>query len=401
MVKPQAHGRGARASPPRSPTLQDPATLRELVGNLREGVYVSNVVGRILDANPAFLRIVGVATLEELARYSVYDLLVDPAQRASELELLSRDGAVREFEFQIRRPDGEERTVLDACHSAADAVTGETLFHGILVDITDRKVEEARREHWFSLLRATLESTADGLLVVDTKGRIVSFNQKFVEMWRIPGGILVAGDDKRVLEYVRPQLKQPDAFFSKVQELYDDPEATSDDVIEFVDGRVFERYSQPQRVGGRSVGRVWSFRDVTARDKAEVALREGEERYRQLVELSPDGIGVYVEGRLVFVNSAGARIFGAASPEQLLGRHVMELVHPDFRAAVADRMRRQLETGEPAPLMPETLLRLDGTPVDVEVMATPLRYGNRQAVQVVVRDLTERRRQELALRESE
>ena len=401
MAKAQAPGREARASRPVPHTLQDPATLRELVGNLREGVYVSSLQGRILDANPAFLKMFGLASLEELARYTVYDLLVDPAQRASELELLARDGAVREFEIQIRRPDGQIRTVLDACHAATDPATGETLFHGILVDITDRKAEEARLEHWFSLLRATLESTADGILVVDSKGKIVSFNQKFAQMWRIPGDILVAGDDRRALDFVLNQLKHPDRFLARVQALYADADATSSDVIEFTDGRVFERYSQPQQVGGKSVGRVWSFRDVTERNAAEAALREGEERYRRLVELSPDGIGVYVDGRIVFINAAGAKIFGATSADQLIGKQIMDLVHPDYRAAVTERMRLMLDEDKQVPLIAETFLRLDGTPVDVEVMAAPLRYRDRKAIQVVVRDMSERRRQELALRESE
>ena len=401
MSKAQAQGREARAKGLARHSLQDPATLRELVGKLREGVYISNLQGRILDANPAFLRICGLASLDALARVTVYDLLVDPAQRASELELLARDGAVREFEFRIRRPDGDERTVLDACHAATDPETGETLYHGILVDITDLKAEEARLEHWFSLLRATLESTADGILVVDGKGKIVSFNQKFAKMWKIPGDILVTGDDQRALDAVRDQLKYPDRFIAKVRELYADPDATSSDIIELADGRVFERYSQPQRVSGRSVGRVFSFRDVSERDKAEAELREGEERYRRLVELSPDGIGVYVDGRVVFVNAAGARIFGATSPDQLIGKPIMDLVHPAFRPEAAERMRLMLDEGRQVPLIAETFLRLDGSTVDVEVMAAPLKYRDRKAVQVVFRDMSERRHQELALRESE
>ena len=401
MDKAQAQDREVRAARLHLDSLRDAATVRELVANLREGVYVSNLQGRILDANPAFLAMFGLASRDDLARFSVYDLLVDPAQRASELDRIAREGAVREFEFQIRRPDGEERTVLDACQAVTDPETGETLYHGILVDITDRKVEEARREHWFSLARATLESTADGILVVDGKGKIVSFNQKFAELWKIPGEILVAGDDERALAFVQRQLKHPEAFMAKVRELYADREATSSDIVEFTDGRVFERYSQPQRIGGRSVGRVWSFRDVTERDRAETALRESEERYRRLVELSPDGIGVYVDGRIVFVNAAGARIFGATSPEQLIGKQAMDLVHPDFRPEVAERMRVMLDEDRQVPLTTETFLRLDGTSVDVEVMAAPLRYREKKAIQVVVRDMTERRRAELALRESE
>ena len=284
--------RSARTSgdQPRAQSLRDPDTLRDLVGNLREGVYISTHEGRLVDANPAFLEIVGVPSIEALSRYSVYDLLVDPAQRASELELLDRDGAVREFEFLIRRPDGQVRTVLDACHAVTDPATGERLFHGILVDISDRKADEGRLERWFSLLRATLESTADGILVVDHGGKIVSFNRKFAEMWHVPSDLLAAGDDRRVLAHVQAQLKHPLAFMQKVDELYADPEATSFDVVEFKDGRVFERFSQPQRIGGASVGRVWSFRDVTQRERAGAALRESEERYALAARGANDGL---------------------------------------------------------------------------------------------------------------
>jgi diguanylate cyclase (GGDEF)-like protein/PAS domain S-box-containing protein len=325
--------RQARTSPGphRLQSLRDPDTLRELVGNLREGVYISTLDGKILDANPAFLGIVGVPSVEELSRYTVYDLLVDPAQRASELELLSRDGAVREFEFLIRRPDGQVRTVLDACHAVPDPGTGEHLFHGILVDITDRKADEGRLERWFSLLRATLESTADGILVVDHGGKIVSFNRKFAELWRVPSELLASGDDRRVLAHVQDQLKHPLRFMARVDELYADPDATSFDVVEFKDGRVFERYSQPQRIGGASVGRVWSFRDVTERERATAGLRESEERYALAARGANDGLWdwnlatneVYYSPRWKSMLGCNDTEIGA-TPDDWLGR-----VHPD------------------------------------------------------------------------
>jgi diguanylate cyclase (GGDEF)-like protein/PAS domain S-box-containing protein len=260
-------------------SLQDAETLRQLVGNLREGVYVSNLRGDVLDANPAFLEMFGVRSLDDLRNVTAYELFVDPEQRARELELLSRDGAVREFEFEIRRLDGTVRTVLDTCTAVRDEETDDVLFHGILVDITDRKeVEERQRrsaEHLsqtLSLLTATLESTADGILVVDGEGRMVTFNQQFVDMWRIPETVLAARDDNRALAYVLDQLQDPDGFLRKVRELYATPEAESFDELRFKDGRVFERYSKPQRIGGKSVGRVWSFRDVTSRKATEERL---------------------------------------------------------------------------------------------------------------------------------
>ncbi|HEX6900310.1 MAG TPA: sensor domain-containing diguanylate cyclase [Thermoanaerobaculia bacterium] len=125
-------------------SLQDPETLRQLVLKLQEGIYITSETGEILDANPACLEIFGVASLDELRSHHARDLFADPAARARELELLAQQGGVREFEIVLRRPDGQERTVLDTCHVVRDNETGDTLYHGILVDITHRKQLESR-----------------------------------------------------------------------------------------------------------------------------------------------------------------------------------------------------------------------------------------------------------------
>ena len=124
-----------------------------------------------------------------------------------------------------------------------------------------------------SVLQSTLESTADGILVVDLEGKIVSHNRRFEEMWSLPAPFIAANDDaagrQRLIEHVQVQLVNPRQFVDGIRQLYEHPDGDSFDVLTFKDGRVFERYSIPLRLDGRSVGRVWSFRDVTARRRAE------------------------------------------------------------------------------------------------------------------------------------
>ena len=134
--------------------------------------------------------------------------------------------------------------------------------------------------------------------------------------------------------------------------------------------------------------------DITEHLIAEQALKENEERYRSLVELSPDAIFIQSEGKIVFMNSAGAKLLGADSPEQLLGKSVISLVHPDYREIVAERISKAVEKGTIMPTLEEKYLRLDGTAIDVEVKSIAFIYQGKPAMQVVVRDISERKRTE-------
>lgn len=134
-------------------------------------------------------------------------------------------------------------------------------------EIEERKKAEELLSYAISLTNASLESTADGILVVNRNGEIARWNRKFVELWRVPEELLVTDVKDPVLAYITSRMAQPDAFLAKVRELYEHPEASSQDLLTLADGRLFDRYSQPLEIGDEIVGRFWSYRDVTEHKK--------------------------------------------------------------------------------------------------------------------------------------
>jgi PAS domain S-box-containing protein len=137
-----------------------------------------------------------------------------------------------------------------------------------------------------------------------------------------------------------------------------------------------------------------------SRERAENALRASEERYRLVVDMLPDAVAVHSGGKIVFVNSAAVKLMGAQTPADLIGRPVMDFVHPDSRAVVAQRVKIMMETGQAVPLIEEKFLKLDGTPIAVEVAAVRLSYEGQPAVQVVIRDIADRKLAEQEREES-
>ena len=180
---------------------------------------------------------------------------------------LARGGSVVSFEYALVQA-GRVRH-----YEARILPLRETQRIVLVRNITAHQQAKVELEESLSLLRATLESTADGILVVDAEGQIVAHNGKFAEMWGVAPEALTMGDANRALAQAVQMVARPQVFLRKIRELYAQPDASSRDVVELRDGRVFERYSQPQRAGGESVGRVWSFRDITQQRRAEETIR--------------------------------------------------------------------------------------------------------------------------------
>ncbi len=145
---------------------------------------------------------------------------------------------------------------------------------------------------------------------------------------------------------------------------------------------------------GCIVGAVVTFRCITERKRSEASLLESETRYRSLVECSPEAVVVYSENRFVYVNAAAVTLFAAESAENLLGRLIFDIVHPDYHALAHLRAARSQREGKTSPLTEQKYVRLDGTIIDVEAVSTGIVYAGKAAGQVLIRDITERKKSE-------
>ncbi len=361
------------------------------------GLAVEDLSGKIIESNRALQQMLGY-NAEELQLITRRDF-THARDHKEETEHFRRllEGNLTFYQAEKRFVRKDGRIIWGKLTVAlARDNEGQPQFPiAMIEDITERqRAEEALQQY-----AGIVDSSNDAIISQTFDGIIFSWNPGAERLY----GYTAREANGHPVSIIVPQEKEEEltSLLARLRrgERVDNFETTR----LRKDGRVIDvsiTTSPIKDAVGRTIGVSSISRDITERKRAEQALRESEENYRRLVELAPDAILIQSEGRYVYINGAGLKLFGATNPEQIIGRPVMEFVHPDYRDAHQELLR-QLSQGREVPLREEKFIRLDGSLVDVEATAIPFVYLGQSAFQIVMRDITERKRAEEALRKSQ
>lgn len=379
--------------------IQTDYLLKQIIDNTTESVFVKDLNGKYLLANDAVARVTNKKKEEILGKDDTYIHSPENAKiiMDGDKEVL-QNGKTTGLYINIKTHDGINK-IYDATKGPVKDGDGNVIgIFGISRDVTS-KIEAERRlaenelklKHSVSILHSTLESIAEGILVVNNKGEVIRYNQSFKELWDIPEQIINSNDDKILLEYVLNQLKEPELFLQKVQDLYANPDEISFDIIEFKDGRIFERYSQPQKAEGISIGRVWSFRNITEKYIAdeELILKNS------AIENAISGIGMTdLEGNIIYGNVTLLKMWGYNDTEELIGKKLTDVFEGDGIYKTIEKLQTYgFDKGE------DIAIRKDGSLFDIEFAANVVmdKNGNPKCMFGSFIDITERKNNEQEL----
>ena len=298
--------------------------------DLGEGLLVIDN-GRIVNANAAAARMTGYGEDELAGLPSILPLVPEggrPNVSAWLDRRLSGEGDDVREEVSIVRRDGTPAR-LELAAKRLD-VDGRAYLLVVCRDITDRHRAAVALRRSESTLRATLEATTDGIVVVNHDNRALHVNGRFLEMWGVPRELVDAGDDDAVQRFIAGRFADP-AQFTPPAEAMNGEFGESFDVVRLTDGRAFERYSRPLIVDGRAAGRAWGMRDISERIRSEQVLQKSEERFRTLVHAAGSVIiAIAADGSILEFNAAAEAMFGVTR-DQAMGHDAIDLLTEEDR----------------------------------------------------------------------
>jgi len=289
--------------------------LKTLFENIDEVLFSVDMVSyKLLQISAACEKVYGYTSGEFFTDCELWQKVIHPEDKyiSEDSQGLLQQGRQVFNQYRIIHKDKSIRWLENKITPTLDKTGSLIRIDGVTNDISDRKLAEIELEKSFSVIEATLESTADGILVVDIIGNIVRFNNKFLELWRMPRKMLKNSDDEKLIAFMSDQVTNQEEFAAQIKDLYKLGEQVYSDLIYFKDERVFERFSQPQMINGKAVGRVWSFRDVTESKKSEIAILISNERYNLVAKATNDIIWDWdlLTGEIIRSKSNMKKLFG-------------------------------------------------------------------------------------------
>ncbi|MBD3348253.1 MAG: PAS domain S-box protein [Candidatus Eisenbacteria bacterium] len=368
---------------------------RQLLSNAQEGIAVIQN-SLFCFFNPKFPEIVGRSP-DRLKRLPFLDI-VHPEDRRKVSTMYERrirgEAVPSNYDYRIVTEHHEVRWM--ETNAVLLRWEGRPATLNFVTDVTERRAAVEALSSRETLFRSTIESTGDGILVVDRAGRVTHANKKYMEMWNIPEEAVKRGEVEELRAIGAEQVVDPEPFVERSEALYETDEE-SFETVRFKDGRVLERYSSPLMQDGEVTGRVWSFRDVSERKAAESALKESEKRLRLIFETAKDAMFVLKDGVFVDCNTMAVKMF-AAEREQIIGQPPDVLFPPTqpngrTSAELAAELVRAASSGKPQ-LFEWTHRTFDGVDFPSEVSLDSFDLAGRKYVQAIVHDMTERRHAE-------
>jgi PAS domain S-box-containing protein len=245
-----------------------------------------------------------------------------------------------EYDHRIIRADGSIRWLRTRGDVFKEAGGRAVRVVGSCWDVSELVEADQTRERLLSLLQATIEATDDGMLVVGRDRKVALRNRRFLDLWKIPTGLADSKDDQSLLSYVRDQLENPEEFIREVDDIYASPETESIGQVRCSDGRIFERYSAPQRIGDAVVGRVWCFRDISERERllrSALLLSDASRLLASLeVEQALDGVARIAVPYMG--DGCAIDVFGVGGPRRLvaISRDSRRPISPELHPGVLE-----------------------------------------------------------------
>ncbi|NGZ02221.1 MAG: hypothetical protein CV090_04115 [Nitrospira sp. WS238] len=318
-------------------------------------------------------------------------------QRAIDASLAGR--ARFDMECRIVRPNGEIRITSCRGEVLRDSNGQPISMSGSMLDITDRKrVEEALQTSQKKLQQA-LRASGTGLWEWNTNTNEVVFSEEWkhqlgyertelastFETW---GTLLHPDDRDRALAYAHDYVAHQQSDYRQEFRL-----RHKDGTYRWIEARA----SFVTELDGRRIRLLGSHTDITARKQMEEAVQESETRYRTLVELSPSGVFVFCEGQTVYVNHTGALLMGARDVQEIIDRPTFEFIHPDYHQEVRENVKRLMSGGVSVHSAERMYVKLDGTPIPVQVEAARIMWNGKPAILGLFSDITERKQAQEAV----